>query len=65
MVPPSFFPIYNVGTGSLTTYSLEQKWIDISGLFTLPYGTYLAVAGSATLSTMAAQVSMVWEEIPV
>ncbi len=65
VVPPNFFPLANVGTGSLTAGKDAPQWIDLGGCFTLPVGTYCAVGSSATLSTLAAQVGLIWEEVPV
>ncbi len=65
VVPPSFIPFATVATGSLTTTNLSINWVDLGGCIQVPYGYYFAVAGSATLSTMAAQITLIWEEVPV
>ncbi len=65
VVPPNFFPLANVGTGSLTAGKDAPQWIELGGCFTLPVGTYMCVGSSATLSTLAAQIGLIWEEVPV
>ncbi len=64
-VPSSFFPLFSVHTGSLTTDNQMTGWIDLGGAFALPTNTYMAVMGSVTASSMVAQVGMLWEEVPV
>jgi hypothetical protein len=65
VVPPQFFPIVDVHTGSLTTDSRLGGWIDIGGMFTIPTKTYLCIGGTATASTLALQCGLIWEEVPV
>ncbi len=65
VVPPQFFPLVNITTGSLTVTQDTPQWIDIGGCFGIPAGYYMAIAGTATLSTMAAQVGLLWAEVPV
>ncbi len=65
LVPPQFFPLVNITTGSLTTTQDTNQWFDIGGAFGIPYGYYMAIAATATLSTMAAQIGLIWEEVPV
>ncbi len=65
LIPPTFFPLVNITTGSITTTQDTNQWFDIGGAFGIPYGYYMAIAGTATLSTMAAQIGLIWEEVPV
>ncbi len=65
LVPTQFFPLVNITTGSLTTTQDTNQWFDLGGAFGIPYGYYMAIAATATLSTMASQVGLIWEEVPV
>ncbi len=65
VIPPTFFPLVNITTGSLTTTQDTNQWVDIGGAFGIPYGYYMAIAATATLSTMAAQIGLIWEEVPL
>lgn len=64
-VPSSFFPLFSAHTGALTVDNTGLGWIDLGGAFVLPTNTYLAVAASATATTLVAQIGLLWEEVPV
>lgn len=57
-----FLGVAAVGTNATTAQGAQ--WYDLAGLVYAPPGTWVAVAGSATLSTLVAQISLVYEEVP-
>jgi len=60
-----FHPFGDVHTGALTVDNLGTAWIDIGGVFVVPPGYFASIAASATASTLVANLSMLYEEIPV
>lgn len=65
VVPPNFFPLLDVHTGSLTVDNKATGWIDIGGVFTVPTQTYACVGATVTASSCVAQIGLLWEEVPV
>ena len=60
-----FYPLAHAHTGALTVDTFGLGWIDLGGMFTVPPGSYISVAASATATTLVVQCGMIWEEIPV
>lgn len=57
-----FLPVLPIGTNAVTAQF--NTWTDIGGAVTIPPNCWASVAGSATLSTLVAQIGLVYEEIP-
>jgi hypothetical protein len=61
-----FMPLASVHTGALTVDGNDSSaFLDLGGSFICPPGSFLSVAASATATTLVAQISMLWEEVPV
>jgi hypothetical protein len=60
-----FIPLFEISTGALTVAFEAVNTVDLKGILTVPPGSWCALAGSATLSTLQARMSLVWEEIPI
>lgn len=60
-----FIPFAYMHTGALTTSSNGIAWLDTEGILTVPPGSWVSVAGSATLTQLQVLVAVVWEEILV
>jgi len=60
-----FIPLFEISTGALTVSFGFPNFIDVNGILTIPPGSWCALAGSATLTTLQARMSLVWEEIPI
>ena len=58
-----FWPIGQIGTNALTALPASEP-ISLGGVWEIDYGYFLAVAGSAVLSTTVAQISIMWLEVP-
>lgn len=58
-----FIPLFSVDTGALTAEFEVIGHVDVSGIVTVPPGGWVALAGSATLSTLQAKLGIIWEEI--
>lgn len=58
-----FIPLVDVSTTALTALGDNMSWLDLDGVATVLPGYWVAIAGSATLSTAALQIALVWEEI--
>lgn len=59
-----FLPLAQLSTGALTVENEELGFIDVGGLVVVPPGSWMSLAGSATLTTLVAQLGLVWAEIP-
>jgi hypothetical protein len=60
-----FIPLADLQTGALTTTPGSHHWVDIGGAIVVPPNSWVSVAASATASTTVAQITLVWEEVPV
>lgn len=60
-----FIPLANMHTGALTVDTNNVAWVDLGGSIVVPPQAWVSIAGSATLSTLQVQVSLVWAEVPV
>src|SRR6185295_8664983 len=58
----TFTAFMAIGTGALTVEYANFMWFDLDGTFVVPPGAWAAVAGSATLTTLQAGISLVWTE---
>lgn len=60
-----FMPFSDLHTGALTVDTGGVHWIELNGRVVVPPNSWVSVAASATATTTVAQISMLWEEIPV
>lgn len=60
-----FLPFAHLHTGALTVDNLGVGWIDLGGAIVVPPGGWCSIAASATATTTVAQLSMIYEEVPV
>jgi hypothetical protein len=60
-----FFPLFQVHTGALTVDTSAATWIDIGGCIICPPNCWVAIAGSATLTTLQMQAGLLYTETPV
>jgi len=60
-----FMPFSQLHTGALTVDTTGMQWLDLGGMFVVPPGSWASPAGSATLSTLVAQIGLIWAEVPV
>ncbi|MDH4185526.1 MAG: hypothetical protein OEV08_00895 [Nitrospira sp.] len=60
-----FLPLAHLHTGALTVDTFGLGWIELDGLLTVPPGSYVSLAASATATTTVMQACLVWEEIPI
>ncbi|HMJ82719.1 MAG TPA: hypothetical protein VK504_06110 [Vicinamibacterales bacterium] len=58
-----FLPIVEVTTVALTAFGDVTTWVDLDGTLLVPPKAWLSIAGSATLSTLVGQFSIVYEEM--
>lgn len=57
-------PFAQVHTGALTVDTTLLTWVDLNGAIIIPPGSWGSPAGTATLSTLQAQVALMWAELP-
>jgi hypothetical protein len=60
----NFMPFAQVHTGALTVDSNGGQWTDLGGMIMIPPGKFASISGSATLTTLVAQLTLVWAELP-
>lgn len=60
-----FYALGGVDTAALTAQPASFNYIDLEGRFIVPPGYFISVAGSATLSTLVANIGLIWEEVPI
>ncbi len=60
-----FWPFANLHTGALTVDNLGMCWFDVGGALVVPPNAWCSVAASATATTTVANISMLWEEVPI
>lgn len=58
-----FFPLAQFHTGALTSDTTGVTWIDVGGAFVIPQGAWGGIAATATLTTLAVQVGIIWAEL--
>lgn len=58
-----FLPVIPIGTNAVTAQI--PTWVDLGGILTIPPNCWASVAGSATLTSLVAQIGLLYEEIPV
>ncbi len=56
-------PVFNVGT-TATSAQFVSTWVDIGGSLVIPPGNCGFVCGTATLTTLAAGITLIWAELP-
>lgn len=59
-----FQPIFEVHTGALTVNNTGLFWADLGGIIVVPPGSWVSLAGSATLTTLQVAASLIWAELP-
>lgn len=59
-----FHPFGQVHTGALTVDTTGMFWVDIGGAFVVPQYGWISVAASATASTLVANFTLLWAEVP-
>ena len=59
-----FVPFGHLHTGALTADTFGLGWFDVGGLIQVSPGNWASVAASATATTAACQIGMVWAELP-
>lgn len=61
----NFLPLMQVGTGPITGIEAANVFVPIDGLVIIPPTYWCAVTGFVVVSTLVAQIGLVWAEIPV
>lgn len=59
-----FFPLASLSTATITTIIPTENYVDLAGMFVVPPGSWISVAGSATGTAAVLQIGLVWAEIP-
>ena len=59
-----FLPLLQVHTGALTVDTGGVGFLPIDGLVCVNPGSWVAIAGSATASTLQAKLGLIWAEVP-
>ena len=60
-----FIPLADMHTGALTVDNAGVTWVDLKGCLIVPPQAWISLAGSATLTTLQIQASLIWSEVPV
>lgn len=60
-----FMPFGHLHTGALTVDNVGVAWIDLGGCIVVPPNCWASVAVSATATTTVANISLLWEEVPI
>lgn len=60
-----FFPLAQFHTGALTVDTTGMTWQDLGGCIICPPNSWVSLAGSATLSTLVANLGLIYTEVPV
>lgn len=58
-----FMPWGMLSTAAVTAVGDDAIWFDVNRLITVPPGSWLSVAASATLTSAVAQITLIWEEL--
>lgn len=58
-----FLPFAMVSTAAVTAVGDNMNWLDVDGIITVLPGFWVAIAGSATLTSAVIQIGLVWEEL--
>jgi hypothetical protein len=59
-----FMPFAQITTAT-TAVPIGNPWIEIGGAITIPPNCWVSVAGSATLTSLVAQIGILFQEFPV
>lgn len=59
-----FFPVCSLSLAAISTALTTENYVDLAGMFVVPPGGWISVAGSATGTAAVLQISLVWAEIP-
>jgi hypothetical protein len=59
-----FFPIATLSTTAVTSMPHEPNYVDLAGMFIVPPGSWISVAGSVTGTAAVIQIGLVWAEVP-
>lgn len=59
-----FVPFAQVHTGALTVDTTGLLWVDLGGIVVVPPAAWASIAATAALTTLQAQVALVWAELP-
>lgn len=60
-----YMPLGQMGGVATAARQADIHWIDLGGMIVVPLNSFVSVSASATLTAMAADVIMVWEEVPI
>ena len=60
-----FIPLCSFHTGALTVDTTVTGFIDIGGAVIIPPNCWASLAGSATMSTLVAQLGLIYAEVPL
>lgn len=60
-----FHPLGDLNTGAVTTRPGSMNWVDLGGLFVIPPGGWISLAGSATATSAVINAGLIWEEVPI
>lgn len=60
-----FFPIYSLQLGATSTIPGSPAFADVGGAFICPPNSWIGIAGSAATTALVAQISVLYEEVPV
>ena len=61
---PIFLPLIAINTGATSITDVAANWVDVGGAVIVGPGTVGYVCGSATLTTLAIHIGIVWAELP-
>ena len=61
----NFIPCFSINTGALTVAAGLQLSYEFDGSIIVPPGSFVSPAGSATLTTLVANIGLCWMEVPV
>lgn len=59
-----FMPTHSLDTAALTATPLAAQWVDLAGSIIVTPGSWASVAASATATTAACDIGLLWCEIP-
>lgn len=60
-----FMPLMEVGTAAITVETAKAVYIPIDGMVTVPQRSFVAIAGNVVLTAWTAEITFVYEEVPV
>ncbi len=59
-----FIPLTQVTTAAVSVTNSPMTWFELNRMITVPPGSWISLAGSATMTNGVFQAGLVWEEIP-